>query len=118
MLQEQDERDWQAGILASPMGARERTALKKLAETGIGQKIHFRDFSLGGGDTTDRLKLRGYVDWDFQPRHPDRPQSFWITDAGLEAWQEVAHLPTMAPRKKTEKKSPVSPHRRNVKAWL
>ena len=87
------------------MGTRERTSLKQLAEAGIGQKIHFRDLKLAGGDTTDRLKLRGYVDWDFQPRHPDRPQSFWITEAGLAAWKAVEHLPTMGPRRKAEKKT-------------
>jgi hypothetical protein len=102
-LHQQEERDWEAAILKSPMSVRERTVLKQLAEAGVGTKLNTREIK-GGSDAFERLKLRGYADLNLQPRHPDRHHEYWATQEGVTAWLEVKHLPTMGPRRKSEKK--------------
>lgn len=108
-IHQQDAHEWQAAVLASALGARERTVLKQLASAGVAGKVHSNNVKGAGADTIERLKLRGYVDWDFRKKFPDRHENYWITAAGFAAWQGVEHLPTMGPPKKTEKKEKRKP---------
>jgi hypothetical protein len=74
----------------SKLGKREIKALKFLAAIGPNIKVHWRDVKDCGPDTEDRLKIRGFLKTFSQEKYPDRIGYYMLTDAGLEAFNEIS----------------------------
>ncbi|MBB3465271.1 hypothetical protein [Rhizobium sp. BK377] len=81
--------EWAATIPGSKLGKREIKALKFLAAIGPNIKVHWRDVKDCGPDTEDRLKIRGFLKTFSQEKYPDRIGYYMLTDAGLEAFNEI-----------------------------
>ncbi|WP_431321694.1 hypothetical protein [Rhizobium sp. YTU87027] len=81
--------EWAATIPGSKLGKREIKALKHLAAIGPNIKVHWRDVKECGPDTEERLKIRGFLETFPQEKFPDRIGYYMLTDAGLDAWNEL-----------------------------
>lgn len=80
---------WKASIPGTPLGKRERKALAHFAQHGAGVPIHHSKIKNCGPDTQDRLEARGFLEVRNQEKHPDRIDSYILTESGLNAWRAL-----------------------------
>lgn len=84
-------REWAANLPNEPLNKLERLALEQLARHGVGVPVNSRDVKKLGPGTEERLKLRGFIGNNFRKKFPDRVQDYWITEAGIEAWENLKY---------------------------
>jgi len=82
LMKEADER-WKATIPGKPPGKLERGALLQMTKYEVGEFIAFHKIKRCGGDTSDRLAARGFI--EVRMREPDILEGFILTPVGLEA---------------------------------
>lgn len=88
-LTDEAEARWRASIPGTPLGKRERRTLSQLVQYGIGVPIPPMKVKDCGPDTEERLKARGYLETRTHKQFPDRIDSYILTEAGRNAWQNL-----------------------------
>jgi hypothetical protein len=73
---------WKASIPGTPLGKREREALRQLANFDVGVSIKPSEIKNCGPDTQDRLAARGYLEVQYDR---DRIVGYVLTEGGLKA---------------------------------
>lgn len=88
-LQREAKEKWAASIPGTPMGKRERNALKQLVEHSVGAPVKESLIKDCGSDTEDRLRARGFIETRPHPKFPDSVESYVLTEEGLKAWRDI-----------------------------
>jgi predicted DNA-binding transcriptional regulator AlpA len=81
---------WKASVPSTPLGKREQRALRQLAAQGLGVAVDCNEIKDCGPDTQARLEARGFLETRPRAKYPDRIGSYVLTEAGLQAWKELA----------------------------
>lgn len=89
-LQEKAHNEWVKSIPGTPLGKREKSALAQLADFGPGKMVEWTKIKNCGPDTEDRLKARGFIETRPSNKWPDRIAYYVLTNAGYEAWTNLA----------------------------
>jgi excisionase family DNA binding protein len=82
-------RRWAEAVPKSPVGKRERDALRQLYPFGT-RWTEWRQMKGFFPDTMDRLAIRGFVETKPHSQHPNSVLDFKLTDAGLSAAKEFS----------------------------
>ncbi|RWX62358.1 MULTISPECIES: hypothetical protein [unclassified Mesorhizobium] len=88
-LQKAAEEKWKASIPGTPLGKRERNALKQLSSYGPNIAVHWIKIKNCGDDTAERLKARGFLETTAHPKHANSFESLILTDAGHKAFRAL-----------------------------
>lgn len=88
---------WQAKVVASPLGKRERDALRQFASIEAGQHVHHSKIKGMGYNTAERLQARGFVEIHHFASDQSRLDGWVLTVEGKEAVEVV--LAGREPRK-------------------
>lgn len=88
-LHDEAEAKWREEHVKTPLGSRERNALRQLAAHGVGVSVDWRQIKDCGHDTAERLSIRGFLETRPQAKYPDRIGAYVLTAAGLAAWEKI-----------------------------
>jgi hypothetical protein len=80
--------EWVRKLPSMPLDKLEIKVLRQFAEHGVNKRVQWRDIKYLGPSTEERLTLRGFIGTENSQKFPDRIETYWLTDAGLQAWKK------------------------------
>ena len=79
------DRRWRDQLSSKPLSKRERDSLRQLLPHGVGQAVHRHKVKGSGCQAAERLEARGFIEFRYQSKFPDRIDSFVLTETGAAA---------------------------------
>ena len=83
------EDEWIASIPSKKLLKTEVSSLMQLKEYGVGNPVPWQKIKGCGAVTEERLKARGFIEFQMQTKFPDRVQAYILTEAGHEAARKL-----------------------------